>query len=937
MSKIRIYQLAKQLNVQNKDLIDKLHQMGHGAHTHMDGLEDDWVDKLTKTFNATPVTNTAANTEAPQATTTATAPKATKEKEAHKPHKAKEVAVQTEAATPVAADSTATAPKSAEVVKTAEAPAATAAPASTTAAPIAAATTAAPAPKMQAYHAGGTTTSHKPSPAKPHQATGSTGAPKPQGSSSAGAHKPQGTGHTGAPKPQGTGHTGAPKPQGTGHTGAPRPQGSGNTGAPRPQGSGNTGAPRPQGSGNTGAPRPQGSGNTGAPRPQGSGNTGAPRPQQGAGGQRPSSGPGGQRPAQGGGQRPPANQAGTNAQRPQANKSGGVPLTMQRTTKKFRQGKRRDKEDEVIEVAVEETKIFIPERMTVGDFAIAIDKTNNEVILKLMNLGIMAAINHFVAYPVLEKIANDFDIEIEPAPVVVDEDILEYDFEDESVDQVKRAPVVTVMGHVDHGKTSLLDAIRSTSVTDKEAGGITQHIGASEVYINGEKIVFLDTPGHEAFTSLRARGAQVTDIAILVVAADDGVKPQTIEAIDHARAANVPIIIAINKMDKVGANPERVKQELSELGLLVEDWGGEIVSVPVSALKGENIDTLLEMVLLVSEMLELKANPDRNAVGTVIEANLDIQRGAVATVLIQNGSLQVGDPFVCGTTAGRVRALFSDKGKKIKKAGPSTAVEIIGMSEVAKAGDKFFVIDSDKEARKIAEKRALQAKADIMNRAERHVTLEDIFEQIQAGKVKELNLIIKSDVHGSLEAIKQSLAKLNTAEVKVNIQHANIGAITESDIMLATASNTIVIGFNVRPSAMVLSMAKNEGIEIKTYRIIYELINDVESAMKGMLDPEFEEKSLGEVQVRATFKVPGAGTIAGAYVTSGTVTRNASVRLLREGVIIHDGKLSSLKRFKDDVKEVAKGYECGIGIEGYNDIRENDIIEAYIMVEKPRK
>lgn len=620
------------------------------------------------------------------------------------------------------------------------------------------------------------------------------------------------------------------------------------------------------------------------------------------------------------------------------------PINMQKAPKKTKPNKKRDRdrdrdnsrEDSVAMEALV-AKVQLPERMTVGDFATSIGKTTNEIILKLMNLGVMAAINHYVAYETMELIATDLGVEVEAEPIEIDEDVLEYDFDDVTENQAKRAPVVTVMGHVDHGKTSLLDAIRSTSVTDKEAGGITQHIGASEVFINGEKIVFLDTPGHEAFTSLRARGAQVTDIAILVVAADDGVKPQTIEAIDHARAANVPIIVAINKMDKVGANPDRVKQELSELGLLVEDWGGEVVSVPVSALKGENIDTLLEMVLLVSEMLDLKANANRNAVGTVIEANLDPQRGPVATVLIQNGSLEVGNPFVCGTTAGRVRAMFNDKGKKIKKAGPSTAVEITGMGDVAKAGDKFFAIDSDKEARQIAEKRAQQVKIDQQRRQEQHVTLEDIFNQIQEGKVKELNLIIKADVHGSLEAIKSSLLKLNNNEVKVNIQHANIGAITESDIMLATASNTIVIGFNVRPSAAVLSMAKSEGVEIKTYRIIYELLNDVEQAMTGMLDPEFEEKEIGEVQVRATFKVPGVGTIAGAYVTSGKVTRHAKVRLLREGIIIHDGKLSSLKRFKDDAKEVASGYECGIGIEGYNDIREGDIIEAYIIEEKPRK
>ncbi|MCK8058803.1 MULTISPECIES: translation initiation factor IF-2 [unclassified Fusibacter] len=599
--------------------------------------------------------------------------------------------------------------------------------------------------------------------------------------------------------------------------------------------------------------------------------------------------------------------------------------------------KKRWHSEEEEEEVEEDTTIYLPARMTVGDFSTVIDVAANEVILKLMNLGVMAAMNHYVDYETLELLANEFGVEVAPKPVKVDKDVVGYDFEDEDKDLVKRAPVVTVMGHVDHGKTSLLDAIRSTAVTDTEAGGITQHIGASEVQINGEKIVFLDTPGHEAFTSLRARGAQVTDIAILVVAADDGVMPQTIEAIDHARAANVPIIVAVNKIDKDNANPDRVKQELSDLGVLVEDWGGDVISVPVSALKGENIDTLLEMVLLVAEMNELKANPDRNAVGTVIEAKLDKGRGAVATVLVQNGSLTVGDAFVCGTTYGRVRALFNHKGKKVKKVGPSSAVEVIGMNEVAMAGDKFFAVDSDKEAKKIAAKRALQIKEDAMARADQHVTLEDIFNQIQAGKVKELNLIIKADAHGSLEALRHTLLKLNNDEVKINIQHANIGAITESDIMLATASNTIVLGFNVRPSSTVIGIAKKEGVEIKTYQIIYELISDVEAAMKGMLDPEFEEVQLGEVQVRATFRLPNSGTIAGGYVISGKVARNCKVRLLRDGIIIHDGVLSSLKRFKDDVKEVATGYECGLGFAGYNDLKEGDIIEAYVIQEKPRK
>lgn len=609
--------------------------------------------------------------------------------------------------------------------------------------------------------------------------------------------------------------------------------------------------------------------------------------------------------------------------------------TKKKRGKKSDYKKPTDDVEEVVEV--EDLNIYLPARTTVGEFANAIDKPNNEIILKLMNLGVMAAVNHYIDFETMNLIASEFNIEIIQEEEQIDEDILAYDFDDKKEDLKRRAPVVTVMGHVDHGKTSLLDAIRSTSVTSREAGGITQHIGASEVRINGERIVFLDTPGHEAFTSLRARGAQVTDIAILVVAADDGVMPQTIEAIDHARAANVPIIVAVNKIDKPNANPDAVKKELAEHGVLVEEWGGEVVSVPVSALNGQNIDTLLEMVLLVSEMLELKANPERNAIGTVIEANLDKGRGAVATVLIQNGTLKVGDPFVCGTTYGRVRAMFNDKGKKIKQSGPSTAVEVIGMSEVAMAGDKFVSVDGDREARVIAEKRFAQLKEDRMNRHNYNVSLEDWFSQVQAGSVKELNLIIKADVHGSLEAIKHSLLKLSNEEVKVNIQHANIGPITESDIMLATASHTIVLGFNVRPTSAVLAMAKNEGVEIKTYRIIYELINDVTAAMTGMLDPIFEEVSLGEVQVRATFKVPNVGTIAGAYVLSGKVTRNAKVRVLRDGIIIHDGEISSLKRFKDDAKEVLTNFECGISIAGFNDLKENDIIEAYIIEEIKRK
>ncbi len=615
-------------------------------------------------------------------------------------------------------------------------------------------------------------------------------------------------------------------------------------------------------------------------------------------------------------------------------------LTMQKKTRKKRVKKKKEQlpEEPMIEISEQVVAIQLPARTTVAEFAELIDKSVNEIILKLMNLGVMASINQYIDYETMELIAEEFEITVEQQVEQIDHTISDYDFEDEEKDLQHRAPVVTVMGHVDHGKTSLLDAIRSTSVTAGEAGGITQHIGASEVVINGQKIVFLDTPGHEAFTSLRARGAQVTDIAILVVAADDGVMPQTIEAIDHARAADVPIIVAVNKIDKPGANPDRVKQELSEQGVIVEDWGGDTVCVHVSALKNENIDQLLEMILLVAELRDLKANPNRNAVGIVIEANLDKGKGAVATVLVQNGQLAVGDPFVCGTTYGRVRAMYNSKGKRLKKVGPSTAVEVIGINDVPVAGDKFFAIDSDKEAKQIAEDRALEIKREELERAGGHVTLEDIFNQIQAGKMKELNLIIKADAHGSLEALKGSLLKLNNDndEVKIKIQHANIGAITESDILLATASNTIVLGFNVRPSSSVIAIAKKENVEIKTYRIIYELLNDIEAAIKGMLDPEFEEVQLGEVEVRATFKVPNIGTIAGGYVLSGKVLRNSKVRLLRAGIIVHEGELSSLKRFKDDVKEVASGYECGLGIAGFNDLKEGDVIEAYQIIEKTR-
>ncbi|WZL74888.1 translation initiation factor IF-2 [Clostridiaceae bacterium 35-E11] len=579
--------------------------------------------------------------------------------------------------------------------------------------------------------------------------------------------------------------------------------------------------------------------------------------------------------------------------------------------------------------------IKLPESITVNDFADKIGKNASEIMTKLIAQGVFATINQQIDFDTAASIALDFGIDVEK-----EEDVVEIEFgldqtADDPKDLKERPPVITVMGHVDHGKTSLLDAIRNTHVTEKEAGGITQHIGASEVEVNGKRIAFLDTPGHEAFTSMRARGASITDIAILVVAADDGVMPQTLEAINHAKAANVPIIVALNKIDKIGANPDRVKQELSENGVLIEEWGGDTICVPVSALKGTGIDNLLEMILLVAEMLELKANPNKLALGTVIEAKLDKSRGPVATVLIQDGTLKVGDSVVAGAAYGRIRAMTNDKGKPIKKAGPSTAVEILGLSDAPQAGDLFNAVKEDKIARQIVEKRRAKIREESLN-ATAKVSLEDLFKHIQQGDVKELNIIVKADVQGSVEAVKQSLLKLSNDEVKVKVIHGGVGTITESDIMLASASNAIIIGFNVRPSSTVMNVAQRESVDVRTYRIIYEAIADVEAAMKGMLDPEYKEVVLGKVEIRATFKVPGAGTIGGAYVQEGKVLRNAKVRLVRDGIVIFEGAISSLKRFKDDVKEVASGYECGIGLENYNDIKEGDIIEPFIIEEIKR-
>ena len=580
-------------------------------------------------------------------------------------------------------------------------------------------------------------------------------------------------------------------------------------------------------------------------------------------------------------------------------------------------------------------KITFEGSLTVAELAKKLGREPSEIIKKLFMLGVMATINQDLDKDAIELICSDYGVEVEEKVTIDETNFEAIEIADAPEDLVERPPVVTIMGHVDHGKTTLLDAIRHSKVTEQEAGGITQHIGAYQVTVNDKKITFLDTPGHEAFTTMRARGAQVTDIVILVVAADDGVMPQTVEAINHAKAANVPIIVAINKIDKPEANPDRVMQELMEYNLVPEEWGGDTIFCKLSAKTKEGLDHLLEMILLVSEMEELKANPNRRAVGTVIEAKLDKGRGPVATLLVQAGTLKVGDPIVVGTTYGRVRAMVNDSGRRVKEAGPSMPVEITGLHDVPQAGDRFMVFEDEKKARQIGEARAqrqLQEQRSVKTR----VSLDDLFEQIKQGEMKELNLIVKADVQGSVEALVAALQKIDVEGVRVKIIHAAVGAITESDISLATASNAIVIGFNVRPDANAKRAAESEKVDIRLHRIIYNVIEEIEAAMKGMLDPEYEEKVIGQAEVRQTFKVSKVGTIAGCYVTDGKITRDSKVRLIRQGIVVYEGEIDSLKRYKDDVREVAQGYECGLTIKNFNDIKEGDVIEAYVMQEVDR-
>lgn len=596
-------------------------------------------------------------------------------------------------------------------------------------------------------------------------------------------------------------------------------------------------------------------------------------------------------------------------------------------------------ENNDIEEEIDDDSIELPSSMTVLEFSELIGSNVNQVIMKLIELGVMASQNEQIDYETAAILAGEFGLETREKAYEAEVDDTDFeiilDFEDKEKDLKPRPPVVTVMGHVDHGKTSLLDRIRESHITRGEAGGITQHIGASTVKVNGETIVFLDTPGHEAFTAMRSRGASITDITILVVAADDGVMPQTIEAINHAKAAGVPIIVAVNKMDKPEANIDRVYQELAENQLMPEEWGGDIVTVPVSAKTGQGVDDLLEMVLMIAELEELKANPNRNAIATVIEANLDVGKGPVATVLVQKGTLKFGDIILSGVTSGRIRAMFDDQGKPVKKVGPSMPAQILGLSEVPESGDQLFVVDDERTARDYAESLKDKLKDDKVKASE-NMSLDALFDNLQTGDMKDLNLIIKTDVKGTIDAVTGSLSKLSNEEVKVNFVHTGVGGITESDVLLADTSNAVIIGFNVRPNATASESAKRMNVDIRTYRVIYEAIADVEKAINGMLTPEFAEEVIGRAEVRQVFKVPNQGNVAGIYVQNGKVTRNATVRLLRNDVIVTESSISSLKRFKDDVKEINTGYEGGLGLDGYDDIKEGDSMEFYVMKEVAR-
>jgi translation initiation factor IF-2 len=705
-------------------------------------------------------------------------------------------------------------------------------------------------------------------------------------------------------------------------------QGGQSSNRPRPaQGGQSSTASRPQSTGQR--PSNSGGGQTRSAGPNSGGNTGTGGNRTGGQGQ--SSGQGQRRGGQG-------NSGNNNNSGNRSNSGGGGRRYDDNRGGNFRgnrggkNNRNRNQQQYQQREKIDNTpkKIIVRGDMTVGETAKLLHKDASEVIKKLIAMGVMATINQELDIETILLLAGEFGVEVEVKIVLEDDRFETLEENDEPADLQARPPVVTIMGHVDHGKTTLLDAIRSTNVTGGEAGGITQHIGAYQVEINNKKITFLDTPGHEAFTAMRARGAQVTDMTIIVVAADDGVMPQTVEAINHAKAAGLPIIVAVNKIDKPGADPDKVKQELTNYELVPEEWGGDTIFVNVSAKQRMGLEGLLEMILLVAEVNEYKANPDKRARGTVIEAELDKGRGPVARILVQHGTLKVGDAFVAGNCFGRVRAMVNDKGRRLKEAGPSTPVEITGLTEVPGAGDPFMVFEDERKARSIADKRAItQRESDLGTNT--RVTLDDLFQHIKDGEIKDLNVIIKGDVQGSVEALKGSLAKIEVEGVRVKIIHSGAGAITESDIILAAASNAIVIGFNVRPDNQAKSTADQEQVDIRMHRVIYSVIEEIEQAMKGMLDPIYKEKVIGHAEVRSTFSISKVGTIAGCMVTSGKITRSAEARVIRDGIVLYEGKLDSLKRYKDDAKEVAQGYECGITLDKYNDLKEGDVIEAFIM------
>ncbi len=925
LTKIRVHEYAKDKDVQSKLIMNKLKDMGFEVKGHMSILEDEMVNRLDRLFNPEPKS-------APEVTKRAAGPRI-KVDTTTKPQEER--------------------PKTAGEVK----PNTDRKPQQN---PNRPSSSSRPTMRQSAYSSDRPNRSSSDRPARPQgtdqqsRPQGSDQQSRPQGSDqqsrpqgSDQQSRPQGTGQQSRPqgsdqqsRPQGTGQQS--RPQGTGQQS--RPQGQGYGQQSRPQGQGYSQQSRPQGQGQQSRPQGQGYGQS---RPQGTGQQSRPQG-QGYGQQSRPQGTGQQSRPQGtGNAAKPATPAastgqaqGTFAKKPQK------PNQKSFVSKKAAAEKQREeskifkslKHKEITERKIKElpSKITFTDSLTVAELGKKLHREPSEIIKKLFMMGVMTNINSSLDKDAIEVICLDYGVEVEEI-IVIDQTDLEAVIADDdaSLNTYERPAVVTIMGHVDHGKTTLLDSIRKTKVTEGEAGGITQHIGAYQVDVKDKKITFLDTPGHAAFTTMRARGAQVTDVTILVVAADDGVKPQTIEAINHAKAAGVPIVVAVNKMDKPEANMDRVKTELGQFGVMSEDWGGDNIFVPISAKMGQGIDDLLETILLVSEVAELKCNENRLALGTVIEAQLDKGRGPVATLLVQNGTLRIGDPIVVGNAFGKVRAMVDDMGQRLQNAPPSTPVEITGLNEVPQAGDRFVVFEDEKTARSVGEQRASNHL--VASRGEKaKITLDNLFEQLKEGEIRELNIILKADVQGSQEAVAASLHKIEVEGVRVKIIHSGVGAISESDVLLATSSGAIVIGFNVRPTVNANRIADAEKVDIRLHRIIYNVIHEIESAMKGMLDPEFVEKVIGQAEVRQLVKISKIGTIAGSYILDGKLTRGCRVRVIREGIVVHEGEMDTLKRFKDDVKEVTVGFECGISIKNFNDVRELDIIEAYVMEEVER-